>query len=55
MNHPTLMKTKVNQYLRFRRGLGYKLHIEGQLLLRFGAFADEIGHSGPLTTELALS
>lgn len=48
------MSVKVDQYLKFRRGLGYRLRIEGQLLQQFGAFADAVGHKGPLTIELAL-
>ena len=48
------MLAKVEQYLAFRRGLGYRLRIEGQLLLKFAAFADAAEHRGPLTIELAL-
>ena len=48
------MLEKVNRYLEFRRGLGYRLLIEGRQLQQFGAFADAAGHRGPLTTELAL-
>jgi len=48
------MSVKVDQYLKFRRGLGYRLRIEGRLLQQFGRFADSVGHKGPLTIELAL-
>lgn len=48
------MRTRVQEYLRQRRSLGYALHIEGQLLLNFARFADRSGHRGPLTTRLAL-
>jgi integrase len=48
------MFTKVEHYLAFRRGLGYQLRIEGQLLQQFARYADTSGHRGPLTTELAL-
>jgi hypothetical protein len=48
------MVQKVEQYLSFRRGLGYQLRIEGMLLLKFARYADAAGHNGPLTTELAL-
>ena len=44
----------VETYLRDRRVLGYQLLIEGQELQRFARYADETGHVGPLTTELAL-
>ena len=54
MKRATTMSAKVEQYLEFRRGLGYRLKIEGQLLQQFGRFADASGHRGPLTIELAL-
>lgn len=41
------------EYLAFRRGLGFRLKTEGQLLLKFAEFADR-EHSGPVTTQLAL-
>jgi integrase len=54
MNKPDSMTTKAKQYLAFRRGLGYKLRIEGRLLEQFARYADRAGHRGPLTVELAL-
>lgn len=54
MKRVTTMSAKVEQYLEFRRGLGYRLKTEGQLLQQFGKFADACGHHGPLTVELAL-
>ena len=48
------MTSLVKAYLAFRRGLGFKLLIEGQLLLHFARFADRCGHRGPLSLELAL-
>ncbi|CAN5447511.1 tyrosine-type recombinase/integrase [soil metagenome] len=54
MSRSLTMTAKVKAYLAFRRGLGYQLHTEGQMLLGFAAFADARGHRGPLTTELAL-
>ena len=54
MKRTTTMSAKVEEYLRFRRGLGYRLKIEGQMLQNFGRFADASGHRGPLTVELAL-
>ncbi len=54
MKRATTLLAKVEQYLEFRRGLGYLLKIEGQLLQQFGRFADASGHRGPLTIELAL-
>ena len=54
MTRPTSMLNKVEQYLKFRRSLGYQLRVEGQQLQKFGAFVDAQGHHGPLTTELAV-
>jgi integrase len=48
------MVTLVQEYLDYRRKLGFQLRIEGQLLLRFAEYADQLGHQGPITTELAL-
>jgi integrase len=42
-------------YLTFRRGLGFAMRIEGAALLRFARYADAAGHRGPLTTDLALA
>jgi integrase len=44
----------VEDYLACRRKLGFALKIEGQELLRFAKFADQIDHRGPITTELAI-
>ena len=48
------MVDRVEEYLAYRRRLGYQLRIEGQMLLSFARYADAAGHRGPLTTELAL-
>jgi integrase len=55
MSTPTTMTDRVADYLTYRRSLGYKLRIEGYLLKTFARFADESGHRGPLTVDLALS
>ncbi len=44
----------VEDYLTYRRKLGFKLPIEGSLLLQFGKWFDETGYTLPLTTEVAL-
>ena len=54
MKHPMKMLTWVQQYLTYRRSLGYVLRHEGQLLLDFGRYADRRGHRGALTLKLAL-
>jgi integrase len=48
------MKELAQEYLAFRRSLGFQLRVEGQQLLKFAEFVDRSDHSGPLTTELAL-
>jgi integrase len=54
MSEPTPMVHLVEEYLDYRRRLGFQLHIAGQMLQEFAHYADRIGHSGPLTTELAV-
>jgi integrase len=48
------MAARVKAYLHARRQFGFRLRIEGGELLRFARYADEAGHRGALTTELAL-
>ena len=48
------MQSRVQAYLEQRRSLGYKLRIEGQMLLNFARYADSARHRGPLTRQLAL-
>lgn len=48
------MITEAEQYLEMRRKLGFAMHIEGEELLRFARYAERVGHSGPLTVEIAL-
>jgi integrase len=54
MSQSTPMVRLVEEYLDYRRRLGYQLRIEGQMLLEFARYADRSGHCGPLTTELAV-
>ena len=54
MNRPAGMVGLAEEYLAYRRKLGFKLQTAGQLLLSFAAYADQVGHHGPLTTELAV-
>jgi integrase len=51
---PSTMAERVEEYLTYRRALGYQLRTEGDMLRTFARFADESGHSGPVTTEIAL-
>ncbi len=54
MSEPTPMVQLVEEYLDYRRRLGFQLRSEGQMLLEFARFADGVGHTGPLATELAV-
>lgn len=44
----------VEQYLVFRRGLGFDLKSPGWMLRDFARHADRIGHQGQVTTDLAV-
>lgn len=48
------MTSRVDEYLQYRRSLGYKLHTEGGMLCGFARYADGSGHHGPVTCELAM-
>jgi integrase/recombinase XerD len=43
----------VNEYVAYRRKLGFALTSDAELLLNFAKFAEKVCHEGPLTTELA--
>jgi integrase len=51
---PMTIQAVVDEYVAFRRSVGVALRIEGQLLQHFARFADQIGHRGPVTTDLAV-
>ena len=48
------MTSRVQEYLKRRRALGYMLYREGRQLLNFARYADRSRHRGPLTAALAL-
>jgi len=54
MNAQTPLHASVGAYLAYRRHAGYELKIEGEQLFRFARFAEQSGHHGPLTIELAV-
>jgi integrase len=54
MNTLPSMVDLVDEYLNYRRRLGFLLRIEGRMLLAFARYVDCSGHRGPLTTELAV-
>jgi integrase len=48
------MVAQVNEYISYKRKLGFKLRIEARQLLNFTKYADKSDHTGPITTELIL-
>jgi integrase len=54
MSESTPMINFAEEYLEYRRRLGFQIRIEGQMLLEFARYADRSGHFGPLTTDLAV-
>ena len=46
---------QVEDYLRLRRSLGFKLKNAGVLLASLVRYAEQVGHQGPLTTKLAVA
>ncbi len=54
MSRWSSMQERVDAYLTARRRLGYALRIEGAQLQGFARYADARGHTGALTTDLAL-
>lgn len=55
MNKWSSMQERVETYLQVRRSVGYILRIEGQQLQRFACFADQRGHQGHITLDLAVA
>lgn len=51
---PPSFLDQVEEYLTFRRGLGFDLETPEWLLRDFARHADRIGHEGPITTDLAV-
>jgi integrase len=54
MSESQSMTDLVEEYIESRHRLGVQLHFEGWALRSFARFADDSGHRGPLTTELAV-
>ena len=48
------MMKLAQDYLVYRRSLGYALRIEGSQLLNFASYVDRLNHQGPLTLDVAL-
>ena len=54
MRRQATMVSKVKDYLRLRRTLGFQMRSQGEMLLQFAKYLDHSGHRGPFTTEMAL-
>ena len=50
----TDLQAHIDDYLNFRRGLGFRLDTQGALLAEFARYAEQVGHRGPVTTDLAV-
>jgi integrase len=49
-----LITLQVEEYIAYKRSLGYKISVEADELKRFAAFARSIDYNGSLTSELAM-
>jgi integrase len=54
MKSPLCLSQAIERYLQYRSALGFGLLTEGRTLRGLGRYARRVGHTGPLTTELAL-
>ena len=54
MTEARTMLSLAEDYLTERRALGFDLRIPGAQIAAFARFADEAGHTGPLTTRITL-
>jgi len=54
MLNENLLTRQIEEYIAYKRSLGYKITIEAQELRRFAAFTRTIDYSGSLTSELAI-
>jgi len=54
MKKQKTMVSQVKEYISYKRKLGFQLQTGTGRLLNFAKYADKSGHTGPVTTELAL-
>ena len=54
MSNDNLITRQVEEYIEYKRSLGYSLTVPAEELKRFAAFTREIGHNGSLTSDLAI-
>jgi integrase len=51
---PSNIRSCVEDYLRMRSTLGFEIETDSWLLRAFARYADQVGHSGPITIDLAV-
>ena len=54
MKKEKTMVAQVKEYIAYKRKLGFQLRQDAGRLLNFAKYADESGHTGPVTIELVL-
>ena len=54
MLNDNLITRQIEEYILYKRSLGFKITIPAQELRRFAAFTRDIGHEGSLTNEIAV-
>lgn len=54
MLNENLLTRQVEEYISYKRSLGYKIKIEAQELRRFAAYTRSIDYEGSLTSDLAV-
>ena len=54
MTRSATMLSRAEAYLAYRRSLGFKLKIPGRQITSFAKYADDRGHEGALSSEIAL-
>lgn len=48
------MLSRAETYLAYRRSLGFKLKTSGRQIISFARYADDRGHEGTLSSDIAL-
>jgi len=54
MKYENLLTQQVEEYIAYKRGLGYQIIVEAEELRRFAVYTQNIGYNGSLTSELAV-
>lgn len=54
MLNENLLTRQIEEYITYKRSLGYRIAVEAEELRRFAAFTRSIGYDGSLTNEIAV-